>query len=236
MGSLTPIAQKGQIVFEFSKPQQQKTLFWLVSFHILIIASSNFLVQIPMTVFGFHSTWGALSFPFIFLATDLTVRIFGASIARRIIFWAMLPALLISYSVSVVFVDGQWTGLSSLSHFNLFVGRIALASFAAYVIGQLMDIFVFNRLRQKKQWWIAPAAAAVVGNAIDTAAFFSIAFYRTSDAYLSEHLLEIACVDYAFKVLACIVFFLPLYGILLRYLIKKLTQKTKIDHQESYKI
>ena len=223
-------------MFEFSQPQQQKALFWLVSFHILIIASSNFLVQIPMSVFGFHSTWGALSFPFIFLATDLTVRIFGAPIARRIIFWAMLPALLISYSVSVVFVDGGWTGLSSLAHFNLFVGRIALASFAAYVIGQLMDIFVFNRLRQKKQWWVAPAAAAVVGNAIDTAAFFSIAFYRTTDAYLSEHLLEIACVDYGFKVLACIVFFLPLYGILLRYLIKKLTQRTGIDSQERCKI
>ena len=74
-------------MFTFSKQQYKKALVWLVFFHILIIASSNYLVQLPMNVLGFHSTWGALSFPFIFLATDLTVRIFGAMLARRIVFF-----------------------------------------------------------------------------------------------------------------------------------------------------
>ena len=63
---------------QFSESQRVKALFWLSLFHLLVITSSNYLVQLPISIFGFHTTWGAFSFPFIFLATDLTVRIFGA--------------------------------------------------------------------------------------------------------------------------------------------------------------
>jgi len=70
----------------FTQTQRVKALFWLSLFHLLVITSSNYLVQLPISIFGFHTTWGAFSFPFIFLATDLTVRIFGAPLARRIIF------------------------------------------------------------------------------------------------------------------------------------------------------
>ena len=88
-------------MYSFTTAQQRQALIWLVLFHIVIIASSNYLVQFPFTItlpngYEVHSTWGALSFPFIFLATDLTVRIFGARLARRIIFWVMLPALVLS--------------------------------------------------------------------------------------------------------------------------------------------
>ena len=60
-----------------------RALFWLVSLHIFIIPISNYLVQIPVGLFGFITTWGAVTFPFIFLITDLTVRIFGQNLARR---------------------------------------------------------------------------------------------------------------------------------------------------------
>ena len=95
-------------MYAFSPAQQRKALWWLTIFHIAIIAVSNYLVQFPFTItlpngYEVHSTWGALTFPFIFLATDLTVRIFGQQLARRIIFWVMLPALLLSYGVSVIF-------------------------------------------------------------------------------------------------------------------------------------
>ena len=138
--------------FIFTESQQRRALWWLVAFHVLIIASSNYLVQFPFTItlpngFEVHSTWGALSFPFIFLATDLTVRIFGQRLARRIILLVMLPALILSYVISVLFQDGAWTGWGALASFNTFVFRIALASFAAYAFGQILDIVVFNRLR-----------------------------------------------------------------------------------------
>ena len=122
-------------MYEFTAAQQKKALFWLVLFHIFIIAASNYLVQFPFQIFGIFTTWGAFSFPFIFLATDLTVRIFGAPLARRIIFWVMFPALLLSYVFSVLFHEGNWTGWASLTEFNTFVGRIALASFRALCLG-----------------------------------------------------------------------------------------------------
>ena len=75
----------------------------LIAFHIFIIIVSNYLVQLPVTLFGWHTTWGAFSFPFIFLATDLTVRLMGKHAARRVIARVMLPALVASYVVSVVF-------------------------------------------------------------------------------------------------------------------------------------
>ncbi len=214
-------------MYAFTLAQQQKALIWLSLFHIVVIAASNYLVQFPFTLWGIHSTWGALSFPFIFLATDLTVRIFGPSLARRIIFWVMLPALVLSYLVSVLFHEGSWQGWSGLAAINTFVARIALASFAAYVVGQLLDIYVFNRLRRLRAWWPAPAASTVAGNALDTLVFFSVAFYLSSDAFMAANWPQIALVDYGFKLVICTLFFLPAYGVLLRYLTQKLTTVTE---------
>lgn len=146
----------------FSQTQRYKALFWLSLFHLLVITSSNYLVQLPVSIFGFHTTWGAFSFPFIFLATDLTVRIFGAPLARRIIFAVMIPALLISYVISSLFYMGSWQGFGALAHFNLFVARIATASFMAYALGQILDVHVFNRLRQSRRWWLAPTASTLL--------------------------------------------------------------------------
>ncbi|MEO9654057.1 7-cyano-7-deazaguanine/7-aminomethyl-7-deazaguanine transporter [Marinomonas sp.] len=208
---------------QFNQAQLSKALLYLAGFHLLIIASSNYLVQIPFTIFGFHTTWGAFSFPFIFLATDLTVRIFGAQLARRIIFFVMLPSLILSYAISVLFYQGEYQGLNSLNTVNWFVARIAIASLIAYLLGQALDIQVFNRLRALKAWWIAPASSTLIGNGLDTLAFFGIAFYQSPDAFMAQHWQEIALADYGFKLLISLGLFIPMYGMLLSYLAKKLT-------------
>ena len=195
-------------MYQFSNKQQSKALFWLILFHIAVIASSNYLVQFPFTIvlpngFEVHSTWGALTFPFIF-------------------FFVMLPALILSYALSVLFQNGVWTSLAALGELNLLVFRISLASFAAYVFGQIMDIFVFNKLRQLKSWWIAPTASTFVGNAIDTLLFFAIAFYGSSDAFMAANWQHIAFVDYLFKLLICTALFVPAYGVLLNILTRRL--------------
>lgn len=187
----------------------------LIAFHLLVIIASNYLVQLPVTLFGWHTTWGAFSFPFIFLATDLTVRLLGKVPARRVIARVMLPALVASYVVSVLFHEGRFGGLAALGAFNAFVFRIALASFLAYALGQVLDIQVFDRLRRLRQWWIAPAASTVLGNALDTFVFFSIAFYASSDPFMAEHWVEIATVDYVIKLAVSLALFVPLYGMLL---------------------
>ncbi|HDG7922110.1 preQ0 transporter [Klebsiella quasipneumoniae] len=213
----------------FTTVQRKKALVWLSLFHLLVITSSNYLVQLPISIFGFHTTWGAFSFPFIFLATDLTVRIFGAPLARRIIFAVMVPALVISYAISALFYMGEWQGFAALGTFNLFVARIAIASFMAYALGQILDVHVFNRLRQSRRWWLAPTASTLFGNISDTVAFFFIAFWRSPDPFMAAHWGEIALVDYSFKVLISIIFFLPMYGVLLNMLLKRLADKSDLS-------
>ncbi|MBG1903299.1 7-cyano-7-deazaguanine/7-aminomethyl-7-deazaguanine transporter [Klebsiella pneumoniae] len=213
----------------FTTVQRKKALVWISLFHLLVITSSNYLVQLPISIFGFHTTWGAFSFPFIFLATDLTVRIFGAPLARRIIFAVMVPALAISYGISALFYMGEWQGFAALGTFNLFVARIAVASFMAYALGQILDVHVFNRLRQSRRWWLAPTASTLFGNISDTVAFFFIAFWRSPDPFMAAHWGEIALVDYSFKVLISIIFFLPMYGVLLNMLLKRLADKSDLS-------
>ena len=213
----------------FTTVQRKNALVWLSLFHLLVITSSNYLVQLPISIFGFHTTWGAFSFPFIFLATDLTVRIFGAPLARRIIFAVMVPALAISYGISALFYMGEWQGFAALGTFNLFVARIAVASFMAYALGQILDVHVFNRLRQSRRWWLAPTASTLFGNISDTVAFFFIAFWRSPDPFMAAHWGEIARVDYSFKVLISIIFFLPMYGVLLNMLLKRLADKSDLS-------
>ena len=191
----------------------------LIAFHIIIIAASNYLVQIQVTIAGFHSTWGTFTFPLIFLATDLTVRLLGAQSARKVILKVMIPALIISYVISVIFFEGQFQGLEGLASFNTFVFRIAFASFIAYVVGQLIDILIFNKLRQKASWWVAPSASTIIGALIDTFVFFGVAFYASTDAFMAANWVEIAWVDYAFKLLVSVIFFIPAYGVIVNRLV-----------------
>ena len=207
-------------------PAQQRTAWLvLVLFHLVIIALSNYLVQLPIEIFGLQTTWGAITFPFIFLATDLTVRIFGSSFARKIIYTAMFPALIFSYLFSVLFAQGQFQGLAALGEFNGFVARIAVASFLAYTLGQLLDVYVFNRLRSLKQWWLAPAASSILGGLLDTLVFFSVAFYQSSDAFMAANWPEIAAVDYAIKLAVSLILFVPAYGVVMASLAQRLSLK-----------
>ena len=207
-------------MFQLSTAAQRNALLALIALHIALIIASNYLVQLPILLLGWHTTWGGFSFPFLFLVTDLTVRLIGKQAARTVIARVMLPALVASYIVSVLFHDGAFTGWDSLAAFNLFVFRISLGSFLAYALGQLLDVQVFDRLRRLRQWWVAPLAASVVGQAVDTLVFFSVAFWRSTDPFMATHWVEIAWVDYVIKIVVSTAVFLPLYGALLQSLLR----------------
>ncbi|WP_437881413.1 7-cyano-7-deazaguanine/7-aminomethyl-7-deazaguanine transporter [Pseudomonas sp. LRF_L74] len=204
------------------EPRQRMALAVLIAFHILIIIASNYLVQLPITLLGWHTTWGAFSFPFIFLATDLTVRLLGKDSARQVIARVMVPALLASYVVSVLFQEGRFNGLGTLLDFNEIVLRISVASFLAYVLGQILDIQVFDRLRRLRQWWVAPTFSTIVGSLLDTFVFFSVAFWHSSDPFMAAHWVEIATVDYGVKLAVSLLLFVPLYGVLLNAILRVL--------------
>lgn len=124
---------------------------------VVIVASSNFLVQYPFRHFGLGEilTWGAFTYPAAFLVNDLTNRRFGPGAARRVV--------LVGFAIAVVL--SVW--LSS--------PRIAMASGTAFLAGQMLDLTVFNRLR-RQSWWRAPLLSTIVGSALDTVIFFSLAF------------------------------------------------------------
>lgn len=187
----------------------------LVLAHITIICSSNILVQHPVVFFGLHTTWGAFSYPVIFILTDLTTRLIDATCARKIVYFAMLPGLISSLLIS------NWSEYGHLWVQNLLAIRIALASLSAYVLGQLMDIFFFQKLRQQRQWWVAPSVATIAGNLLDTYCFFFIAFYQSSNPFLSLHWVEIATVDLGFKLGISLVTFIPFYGLVLNWLLRR---------------
>lgn len=187
-------------------------------FHIFLLTLSNVLVQYPFTLWHFNTTWGAFVYPAIFILTDLTTRLFGAHFARKIIFRSMIPGLFISYLVTSYIENPHTLGWVQLFSLHPIPLRIACACFSAYAIGQLLDIFVFQRYRNHTTWWLAPALSTTVGNLVDTTLFFFIAFYHSSHLFLSQHWPEIAAVDLFFKMAMSLVVFVPAYGVILHQL------------------
>jgi queuosine precursor transporter len=128
----------------------------------IIVVASNILVQYPL---GAFLTWGALTYPFAFLVTDLTNRLEGPTAARRVVLAGFLTGIVCSFIGTQIV--GEFGPLVTL--------RIALGSGLAFLCAQLLDISVFNRLRQGN-WWKAPLVSTLVSSTLDTAIFFTIAF------------------------------------------------------------
>lgn len=128
----------------------------------VVVTASNILVQFPL---GMYLTWGALTYPFAFLVTDLTNRLAGARVARQVV--------LAGFAVGVIC---SFIGTQVMGEFGpLVTFRIALGSGLAFLAAQLLDIVIFNRLRVGA-WWRAPLVSTFVSSSLDTAIFFSIAF------------------------------------------------------------
>ncbi|MBN8631225.1 MAG: queuosine precursor transporter [Rhodobacterales bacterium] len=128
----------------------------------IIVVASNILVQYPL---GAFLTWGALTYPFAFLVTDLTNRLEGPAAARRVVLAGFVTGILCSFIGTRIV--GEFGPLVTL--------RIALGSGLAFLCAQLLDISVFNRLRQGN-WWKAPLVSTLVSSTLDTAIFFTVAF------------------------------------------------------------
>ena len=144
----------------------------------LVVVASNVLVQFPVQgqLGGLNLadllTWGAFTYPFAFLVTDLANRRHGPAVARRIVFVGFMVAVLCSIAVPPLFFR---LGLIEFETAADRLVRIAAASGTAFLVGQLLDVAVFNRLR-RASWWRAPVLSSLSSSVVDTAIFFSIAF------------------------------------------------------------
>ncbi|CBI76983.1 conserved membrane protein of unknown function [Bartonella clarridgeiae 73] len=138
--------------------QKKENYIFFASFAMcVVVTASNILVQYPICWFGLNDllTYGAFTYPIAFLINDLTNRFYGPAPARRVVYAGFITAFFISWIIATP--------------------RLAIASSAAFLFGQLLDIAVFTPLR-RKAWWKAPLIAGLVGSALDTVLFFALAF------------------------------------------------------------
>ena len=156
-------------------------LFLLLSFLMgVVVLSSNYLVQFPIKHYGLEEilTYGAFSYPIAFLITDLTNRSYGKIVARKIVY--------IGFIIGVSF-----TLLFSTNFADLISVRIAIGSGTAFLVAQLLDVQIFDKLRKKK-WFVAPLTSSFIGSTVDTFLFFSISFYATGIPWLTLSLGDLA--------------------------------------------
>jgi len=173
------------------------TLSLTMGFVVLI---SNFLVQFPVKYYGLENilTYGAFSYPIAFLITDLANRSFGKLIARKIVY--------VGFTIGVLF-----TLIFSTNFSDLISIRIAIGSGTAFIVAQLLDVQVFDKLR-RKTWFVAPLISSLIGSTVDTFLFFFISFYGTGVPWIT-----LSLGDLGVKIFIALIMLIP-FRLLLRSL------------------
>tara|TARA_Y100001970_G_C14104219_1_gene787169 strand:+ start:260 stop:781 length:522 start_codon:yes stop_codon:yes gene_type:complete len=157
-----------------------------------VVLSSNYLVQFPIQYYGLEKilTYGAFSYPVAFLITDLANRSYGKIAARKIVYIGFLIGI-------------SFTLLFSTNFADLISVRIAVGSGTAFLVAQLLDVQIFDKLRKKK-WFIAPLTSSFIGSTVDTFLFFSISFYATGIPWLT-----LSLGDLAVKIFVALIMLIP---------------------------
>ncbi len=168
-------------------------LFLLLSLIMgVVVLASNYLVQFPIKYYGLEEilTYGAFSYPIAFLITDLANRSYGKLIARQIVYIGFIIGISFTLFFSTNFAD-------------LISVRIAIGSGTAFLVAQLIDVQIFDKLRKKK-WFVAPLTSSFIGSAVDTFLFFSISFYATGIPWVT-----LSLGDLAVKIFVALVMLIP---------------------------
>ena len=190
---------------------ENRFLFILAFLMALVVALSNYLVQFPVNYLGLKDllTYGAFSYPIAFLITDLSNRRYGKNTAKKIVYLGFVSGVFLTLYFSTNYSD-----LISI--------RIAIGSGTAFLVAQLIDVNVFDRLR-KKIWFTAPLVSSLVGSSIDTFLFFSIAFYGTGVSWIT-----LSFGDLLVKIFVALIMLIP-FRLLLSYVQEISTPEKKIS-------
>ena len=158
----------------------------------VVVLSSNYLVQFPIKYYGLEEilTYGAFTYPIAFLITDLANRSYGKLVARKIVY--------IGFIIGISFTLFFTTNFS-----NLISVRIAIGSGTAFIVSQLLDVQIFDKLREK-EWFVAPLTSSFIGSIVDTFLFFSISFYGTGIAWVT-----LSVGDLAVKIFVTLLMLIP---------------------------
>ena len=174
-------------------------LFFLLSLTMgVVVLASNYLVQFPIKYYGLEDilTYGAFSYPIAFLITDLANRSYGKKIARKIVYLGF-------------FLGISFTVLFSTNFADYISIRIAIGSGTAFLIAQILDVQIFDNLRERK-WFVAPLTSSIIGSTMDTFLFFSISFYGTGVPWIT-----LSLGDLSVKIIIALIMLIP-FRILLK--------------------
>lgn len=160
----------------------QKLLPGVIAMAAIVVAS-NILVQ--YLILDGLLTWGAFTYPFAFLVTDLMNRAYGAAAARKVVFVGFIVGVICSLIGSQIMLQGDGYEYAAVAL------RIAVGSGVAFLIAQLVDVAIFDRMRSGA-WWRAPLASTVIGSALDTTLFFTIAFAQSVPFFSENANMEIS--------------------------------------------
>ena len=190
---------------------ENRFFFVLAFLMALVVALSNYLVQFPVNYLGFQDllTYGAFSYPVAFLITDLSNRRYGKNTAKKVVYLGFALGVFLTLYFSTNYSD-----LISI--------RIAIGSGTAFLVAQLIDINVFDRLR-KKIWFAAPLTSSLIGSTIDTFLFFSISFYGTGINWIS-----LSFGDLFVKIFVALVMLIP-FRLLLSHIHENSNTEKKIS-------
>ena len=158
----------------------------------VVVLSSNYLVQFPIKYYDLEEilTYGAFTYPIAFLITDLANRSYGKLAARKIVYTGFIIGIAFTLFFSTNFSD-------------LISVRIAIGSGTAFIVAQLLDVQIFDKLR-KKEWFVAPLISSFIGSLVDTFLFFSISFYGTGIAWVT-----LSAGDLAVKIFVALLMLIP---------------------------
>ena len=190
----------------------ENRFFFILAFLMgLIVTLSNYLVKFPVSYFGLSDllTYGAFSYPVAFLITDLSNRRYGKDAAKKIVYLGFALGILLTFYFSTNYSD-----LISI--------RIAIGSGTAFLIAQLIDVNIFDRLR-KKIWFAAPLASSLIGSSVDTFLFFSISFYGTNINWIT-----LSIGDLSVKIIVALVMLIP-FRLAIAYIKEASVVKKKIN-------
>jgi len=190
----------------------ENRFFFILAFLMaLVVVLSNYLVQFSVNYFGLQDllTYGAFSYPVAFLITDLANRKYGKNTAKKIVYLGFALGVFLTLYFSTNYSD-----LISI--------RIAIGSGTAFLVAQLIDVNIFDKLRNKI-WFAAPLISSLVGSTIDTFLFFSISFYATGINWIT-----LSFGDLFVKIFVAIVMLIP-FRLLLSYIQENSIKERKIS-------
>ena len=186
----------------------ESRFFFILAFLMAsVVVLSNYLVQFPINYMGFQDllTYGAFSYPIAFLITDLSNRRYGKTAAKKIVFFGFILGVILTFYFSTNYSD-------------LISVRIAFGSGTAFLVAQLIDVNIFDKLR-KKIWYVAPLASSLIGSSIDTYLFFSISFYGTGLNWIT-----LAFGDLFVKIFVALIMLIPF-----RLLLSRIQEITTLE-------